>query len=258
MPFFHLYGLLIGLAIVAALGLIEYQARRHRVDAAVIWSAGWWVLLSGVVGARFYHVATDFQFYQADWLGIVRLWQGGLGIIGGVAGGMLGLILWAKVRQQSWGFIKTWLDLSVFGLPLAQAIGRLGNYFNQELYGLPTTLPWGIEISKQFRPVEYAHLTNFHPLFAYEALLMILFGLVIWLIDLKQQLNIGTGRLFLIYVGYYAMIRFGLEFLRINRHTVWWILDINQIVVLILMIICVCFLEGLSFFERVVFEPVKL
>lgn len=235
---FHLYGLLIGLAIVLASFLIEHQSQRHHLNLNVLWSASGWVLIGGVVGARLYHVVTDFQLYQLDWWNVFKIWQGGLGVMGAVIGGVIGLILYFKISGQDYKTLPIWLDVSVFGLPFAQALGRLGNYFNQELYGLPTSLPWGIFIDTKFRSSNYIQFEKFHPLFAYEALLILLFGLIIWWIDWKHKIKLGTGKLFLVYVSYYAVVRFWLEFLRIDRKMIWWILDINQLIVLFLLVIC--------------------
>lgn len=248
MPFFHLYGLIIGLSFAAAGLLIEHQAKRHQSNTTDIWSAGWWVLVGGVLGARTYHVITDAQFYQSSWLDIFKIWQGGLGIMGGVAGGVAGLFVYFKIAKQDRNSFKQWLDLAVFGLPFAQAIGRLGNFVNQELFGLPTNLPWGIFIDYSFRPVGYQQFTKFHPLFAYEALLMILFGVMVWFFDRSQKIAVGTGRLFLVYVSYYSLIRFWLQFLRVDRKVIWWILDINQIVVLVLLLVCL--IQGIFFFVK--------
>ncbi len=242
MPFFHLYGFLIGVAVVVAAMLIEYQAKKHGLNQSELWSVAGWILLSGLVGARAYHVITDYELYQHQWIDILKIWQGGLGIIGAIMGGVVGLCLYQMVRKKDFSFIKNWLDLAVFGLPFAQAIGRWGNFVNQELYGLPTNLPWGIAIDSPSKPNLVPQL-KFHPLFAYEVILMLGFGTIVWIWNNRWPINIGTGRLFLTYVGFYTLIRFWLEFLRINRNKGWWIFDVNQIIVAVIFLLVVIVLK---------------
>lgn len=165
-----------------------------------------------------------------------------MSIIGGVMGGVL----------STWGFLKFHplgkkinliiiLDLSVFGLPVAQAIGRWGNFFNQELYGQPTQLPWGIYIEPTNRLIGYEQFSYFHPLFAYEMLLLLLFAGVVWINQRKQLVSgfgVGSGKLFFSYIFYYSFIRFCLDFIRIDKtHFFNTNLGFNQVFLLILMLI---------------------
>jgi phosphatidylglycerol:prolipoprotein diacylglycerol transferase len=242
---FHLYGLIIGLSISLAIYTIEYQTKRHSLESAAIWSIIIWATIGGVLGARTYHVITDWQYYQNNWLDILKIWQGGLGIIGAVAGGWVGSFLYFKLIKKDTALMWKWLDIAVFGLPFAQALGRWGNFVNQELYGLPTNLPWGIYIEERFRLPTYLNFGKFHPLFAYESILMLLFGVFVWLVDKNKNISLGSGNLFLIYIFYYALIRFWLEFLRVDKVEILVGLDINQLVVLSILLI-----SGLIIFDR--------
>lgn len=248
---FHLYGFVLGLAIVVGYTLSWQQARRVGVSEPDFFQSALMTLIGGLLGARVYHLITDWQLYSHHWWSAFALWNGGLSIIGGIGGGLLALWLTLKKHQRLW-LLPTLLDCIVFGMPFAQAFGRLANWINQELYGLPTTLPWGISIDPANRLVGYEHETRFHPLFIYEGVLLLLFGFVIrWLFggartpqnrNGKRQVSrslisgfeVGSGNLFLLYVLYYSIIRFCLDFLRIDKsHNFMIIIGDNQIIMLI-------------------------
>jgi phosphatidylglycerol:prolipoprotein diacylglycerol transferase len=137
--------------------------------------------------------------------------------------------------------VMTILDLSVFGLPFAQAIGRWGNYFNQELYGWPTSLPWGLYIEPQFRLRGLESFSRFHPLFLYESIAMTVFGVWVWVIDRRsrsQVWTIGSGFYFWLYLTYYAVLRFGLDFMRPDKaYSLGLDLGTNQLVLIVVMVI---------------------
>ncbi|MGZ6791926.1 MAG: prolipoprotein diacylglyceryl transferase [Mycobacteriales bacterium] len=165
----------------------------------------------GLVGARLYHVITSPDAYLHDPVAALYVWRGGLGIWGGVLGGALGA--WLVLRRRGLSFLA-FADALAPALPVAQAIGRFGNYFNQELFGRPTTLPWGLEIDPSHRPDGYSAYRTFHPTFAYEALWDLgVAGLVLWA-DRRWQL--GKGRAFALYVGAYCVGRGWIEALRID------------------------------------------
>jgi prolipoprotein diacylglyceryl transferase len=168
----------------------------------------------GIVGARIYHVITDYQLYFGpgrDPLDALKIWNGGLGIWGAVAAGVAGGYLVARRRQVRFPAL---LDAVAPGLAVAQAIGRLGNWFNQELFGRPTTLPWGLEIDEQYRPNGYQDDATFHPTFLYELVWNLgVAGVLIWA-DRKWKL--GHGKVFALYVVLYTAGRFWIEALRID------------------------------------------
>ncbi|MQA25256.1 MAG: prolipoprotein diacylglyceryl transferase [Micromonosporaceae bacterium] len=207
------------LAIVAGIFLAVWiTGRRLRsrgappglaVDVAI------WAVPFGILGARLYHVITDYQLYFApgqDPLGALRIYEGGLGIPGAILGGALGA--WIACRRA--GFpLTVFADALAVGLPVAQAVGRIGNWFNQELYGRPTDLPWGLEIDFGKRETGYEDFVTFHPTFLYEALWNLGGAGLIWWLD--KRFKFGKGRAFALYVIMYGVGRFWVEGLRIDE-----------------------------------------
>jgi phosphatidylglycerol---prolipoprotein diacylglyceryl transferase len=183
--------------------------------------------------------------YSGQLSGIFRIWDGGLSIIGGVIAGVLGVVLGLKYFTQCRSLnLKSVLDLSIFGLPAGQFIGRLGNYVNQELYGLPTEGVFKIYIDRTHRFPEYINYAYYHPLFFYEMIVTGAFALGLYLIyqKNKKSLKVGSGNLFLIYVAYYSFWRIILDFLRIDRGTVRYGLGFNQIFLILVVMIVVAIL----------------
>lgn len=168
----------------------------------------------GIVGARLYHVITDYQLYFGlgrHPLNALKIWEGGLGIWGAIACGVLGGYLVARRRRIAFPAV---LDAIAPAILVAQAIGRLGNWFNQELFGRPTTLPWGLEIAPQFRPDGYEQFTTFHPAFLYEMLWnLVAAAILVWL---DRKFRLGHGKVFALYVLLYTGGRFWIEALRID------------------------------------------
>src|SRR5215210_2266348 len=162
------YGLCIALGIVAATWLTGRELERKGCDPALALDALFFVVPLGFIGARLYHVLTDYGLYANDPIpGVFEVWNGGLGIYGAVAGGFLGLLLFGWYRGVSPLVLA---DAAAPGVILAQAIGRWGNYFNQELFGRPSSLPWAIEIAPENRPSGFASEATFHPTFLYESI----------------------------------------------------------------------------------------
>jgi phosphatidylglycerol---prolipoprotein diacylglyceryl transferase len=225
---FYLYGFIIGIAL-----LVGYAISRRQALKSGVLPAEWqWhavaALGGGVVGARAYHGLTDWYLYKDNLLELLFVWRGGLSIIGAIAGSLVGLMIvhWRMKSNQSLWVV---LDAMVCGLTIGQAIGRLGNFVNQELYGLPTSLPWGIFINPEHRLNGYEQFEFFHPLFAYEALAL-LFGAGMFY-ALYSGNRRQSGVAFLVYVIYYSIIRFCLDLLRINTtHKIFNTLTINQLV----------------------------
>ncbi|MBW7944710.1 prolipoprotein diacylglyceryl transferase [Patescibacteria group bacterium] len=216
---FHLYGLLIGLAAATAILLAEKVVQNFPAQKAVFWQVVSAAFLGGLIGARVYHVWTDWPLYVQNFSQTWQIWNGGLSIIGAFIGGVGGLIaaVWWQKKKVVWKQVVFWMDVAVLCLPVAQAIGRLGNFVNQELYGLPSTLPWAIPIDLQHRVTGYQNFTTFHPLFAYEALGMLICAGLLWWMKQKQIWQLGSGRFMLTYFAWYGLFRSGLESLRIEK-----------------------------------------
>jgi len=172
-----------------------------------------WAVPAGLVGSRIYHVLTDWRFDEG-FAEPFKIWEGGLGIPGGIAAGVI-MALWV-IRREGWDRAKM-LDAAAPALPLAQAIGRIGNWFNQELFGGPTDLPWAVEIAPEHRPAEYVDVEAFHPTFLYEALWNL--GLVLVLIWLGKTQKLRTGALLAVYVVGYLVARLWLETVRVDPAT---------------------------------------
>jgi prolipoprotein diacylglyceryl transferase len=206
------YGLSIALGVLAAIWIAQRRWSDRGGDPSDITRLAGWSVAAGLVGARLYHVITDYQRFEGRWLHTVAVWEGGLGIPGGLIAGVL---TGAWIAHRRGLPVARLLDVVAPAIPVAQAIGRLGNWFNQELYGRPTNLPWGLHISREHRPAGYEHIATFHPTFLYEALWnLALAGLLI----LYERRHPGArpGRLFALYVAGYALGRLGVEALRID------------------------------------------
>jgi len=169
----------------------------------------------GIIGGRIYHVATDWEKYFGsgqNWIDALKIWNGGLGIWGAILFGGVGAWIGCKYYKI---YLPPFADAIAPGIIFAQAIGRLGNYFNQELFGKPTDLAWGLEIAEKFRPQGFESFATFHPTFLYEILWNVLVGF--GLIYLDRKYKIGHGRLFALYVSLYSLGRLFIENLRIDE-----------------------------------------
>jgi prolipoprotein diacylglyceryl transferase len=208
----RLYGVMIALGVVAAVAMAGRRWERRGGDRSDISALAAWAVPAGLVGARAYHVITDPELFRGRWLHVFAIWEGGLGIPGGLLAGVLVGVAVARRRRLRIGVL---LDAVAPAIPLAQAIGRLGNWFNQELYGRPTGLPWGLRIDPAHRPAGLEHVATYHPTFLYEALWNLL--LIGVLLRIEQRSSLRRGRLFALYVGGYALGRLWVESLRIDH-----------------------------------------
>jgi prolipoprotein diacylglyceryl transferase len=208
----HAYGVMLLLGILAAVWLTGIRWTRRGGDWDLVFRVAMWGVAGGVVGARLYHVVTSWsEVPDPKWQGVFEIWRGGLGIWGGILGGVLA---GAIVVKRSGNSVYRFMDAVAPGLLLAQAIGRWGNYFNQELYGKPTDLPWGLEIDVQNRPQQYISDATFHPMFLYESLWCLLGVGVLLLVD--RRFRIRPPGLFALYVMWYTAFRTFEETLRID------------------------------------------
>jgi len=208
---FHLYGLMIGLGVLVGAWVASKKDKK-------IWDCLVWVIGGGIIGARLYHVVDWWSYYSEHLSQIPAVWQGGMGIYGGILGGILGLWIYTRRREEPNLLFLKMLDAGALGLPLGQAIARWGNYFNQELYGLPTNLPWGIYIRPENRLLEVMDFKYFHPLFLYESLWCLIIFIII--INIIKVIPMGKGKIFAVYLGLYGLGRFFLEFLRLEAWTI--------------------------------------
>lgn len=209
---FNYYGLMIALGVLAAveIGRRRWAARSGDPDdITAIATIG---VPAGLLGARLYHVITDWKTYRDDPLGIFEIWNGGLGIPGGLLLGVLGGV-WAARRRGITGK-RLWeaIDAVIPGIPVAQAIGRIGNWFNQEIFGEPTDLPWAIEVERPFRPARFVEFETFHPTFLYEGLLNLALAAALVLLDRRKLLR--PGQILPLWIAGYGALRFVVEAMR--------------------------------------------
>jgi prolipoprotein diacylglyceryl transferase len=208
------YGLAIALGILAAVAIARRRWAARGGDPDEISAIVVWAVLAGFVGARLYHVVTDWRRFEGRRWDVFAVWEGGLGIPGGLALGVL-VGIWAA-RRRGLPALPL-LDVVAPAIPVAQAIGRFGNWFNQELYGRPTDLPWGLEIDPAHRPTRFADVTTFHPTFLYEALWNL--ALAALLVAIERRWHPRPGQLFAGYVVGYATGRLWVEALRVDPAT---------------------------------------
>ncbi len=224
-PIFHWYGLIIVTGIFAAAWLAAWMAQRDDKDPEHVWDGLVWVVVLAVIFARAWHVlfpsisaveaGRTTSWYLSHFFdlrdGPLIVWNGGLSIFGAVLGGALGVLVYARKHRMD---VLSWIDIAAVVVPLGQAIGRWGNYVNEELYGKPTDLPWGITVSNP--PPQYAPDTHFHPLFLYESLWNLAALVVLLWVWLRWRDKLKRGDFMLFYLIAYGTGRFLLEFLRLE------------------------------------------
>lgn len=240
------YGFFIVLGVLAALAVALYLGKSYGIKADTIIDLALWLIVGGIIGARIYDVFLEWPYFFAHPLDILKIWQGGLAIHGAIIGGALALWLFVK---KSTAPVNFWLLAGILAtvLPLAQAIGRWGNYFNQELFGHPTGLPWGIPIDLTHRPWQYLDTSYFHPAFLYEsigdlAIFIILILLQLWLIKKNKFPNFSYFLIPTSYFLLYSSLRFFMELIRIDATPVIFNLRFPQIVSLLIIIACLVYL----------------
>ncbi|MDD4902750.1 MAG: prolipoprotein diacylglyceryl transferase [Patescibacteria group bacterium] len=235
------YGLFVVLGILAALTLSLKLAKKFGLSPNKIFDLSFWMIIAGIVGARVYHVLLEWNYYSQDYWSILKVWQGGLAIHGGLIGGLLVLIYFCWKEK-----VNFWLLAAVFapGIALGQAIGRWGNYFNQELFGKPTNLPWGIPIDFMSRPDRYLSSDYFHPTFLYESLGdLVIFAILIFIVAKFLQKKWSNYKIiFLTYLILYSALRFSTEFLRTDTTAYFFGYRWPQVISLIIIAVSIIFL----------------
>jgi prolipoprotein diacylglyceryl transferase len=209
--FVHAYGLMYVLGVLAAVRVTVWLWERRGGSRELVYDVALWGFPAGLIGGRLYFVATSWNEVPSHWWGPLAIWKGGLGIWGGIAAGTLvGIWRLRRARADAAGF----LDCAAPGLLVAQAIGRIGNYFNQELFGGPTSLPWGLKIDAAHRPTGYVQYATFHPTFLYELVFdLLLAAVLIWVVRGRRVRSPGV---FALYVAGYSGFRIFEESLRID------------------------------------------
>ncbi len=239
----YYYGIILMTGVVAAAFLANAEAVRKKKNTEFLWDSLIWMVLGGVLGARLWHVFTPppsmvergitTYYYLTHPLDALNPRLGGLGIPGAVIGGVLALYWYSKRRKQKF---LVWVDIIAPAVPLGQAIGRFGNFVNQEVYGAPTDLPWAIFIDPAHRLAEFMEFETYHPIFLYEAIWSL--ASVFFLLWLARKFSdkLISGDIFLVYLITYPFIRILLDFLRLDASELGGI-NANQSLMVIVMLI---------------------
>ena len=210
------YGLLIAVAVLLGLLLATRLGRQRGIEPALIADLLPILVLAAVVGARTYYVLFEWRQYQLNWLDALAVWRGGIAIHGALLGGTLAVVLYCRWRRLAFWNL---MDVLVPSVALGQAIGRWGNFFNSEAFGLPTDLPWRLTIPFANRPVEFLDQNTFHPTFLYESIWnlgVVALLLVLFQRGLQGKLNLPPGALSCVYLISYSTGRLWIEGLRID------------------------------------------
>jgi phosphatidylglycerol---prolipoprotein diacylglyceryl transferase len=234
----YYYAIIIILGAIAGAFLSGRVAKRKGLSTDIVWDVLPWLLIAGIIGARIWHVLTPSESMLIDGknpyfiypLDILKIRAGGLGIPGGVIAGVIALWVYAKKKKISFA---TWLDIFAPGVALAQGIGRWGNFVNQELYGYPTTLPWGIKI-------DAAHggdaSLRYQPLFLYDFFFNLFITAVLLIVSRKMSEKLKNGDIFILFAIIYSFGRFFLEFLKVDQNKLWG-MGTNQLVMAVVFVV---------------------
>jgi prolipoprotein diacylglyceryl transferase len=242
----HMYGLMLLLAIAACVALTGSRWVRWGGDWDLVFRVAVWGVAFGIVGARLYHDITSWSEVKAidAWWAPFAVWKGGLGVWGGI---LLGCLAGAWIVRRAGQSVRLFMDAVAPGLLLAQGIGRWGNWFNQELFGKPTDLPWGLEIDEAHRG-SYIQYQTFHPTFLYEFIWDVVGVIVLLLVD--RVFRIKRPALFALYVSWYTFGRFFEELLRIDPAHEYFGLRLNAYVSIVLFVLSTAFFIWWQFIRR--------
>ncbi len=240
----HWYGLFVVAGVISAIFITIKIASYYKIDKEKIIDLAFLLVIFGLIGARIYDSLLEFNYYKYHPLDVFKVWNGGLAIHGGIVAGILVLFYFSKKEK-----VNFWLLASVLtpGLALAQAIGRWGNYFNQEIFGKPTSLPWGIPIDIANRPLQYVSYNYFHPSFLYESIgnfliFLVLIILHVRLIKKQKTADYDYVKIIATYAILYSLLRFVTEFIRIDFAPVIFGLRVPQDVSLLIIFISIILL----------------
>lgn len=204
------YGILISISILTCIVVAEKLAA-DKSEKETVWELALWAIVPGIIGARIFHVISDPEYYRSSLISIFYIWNGGLGIWGAIAGGVVGTVYYLKKHHKP---VLHWLDIFAVSVPLGQAIGRWGNFFNKELYGPVTSLPWGINING----------IKHHPIFLYESILDLFNFAILLFLYKKPHVKTKGGFITALFFLNYSIIRFFMEFLRQDH---WEVAGLN-------------------------------
>jgi prolipoprotein diacylglyceryl transferase len=233
----HVYGITYALGLIAAIAITTRRWERQGGSASLVQEVALWAFPAGLIGGRLYFVATSWSEVPDHWWGPLAIWRGGMGIWGGIA---LGTLVGLWVLRRRGADAARFMDAAAPGILVAQAIGRVGNYFNQELFGRPTQLPWGLQIDPAHRPDAYAAYSTFQPTFLYELIWDL--SLAAALVFIGNRYRIRPPGLFALYVTGYSGFRIFEELLRSDPAHHFLGLRLNFFVA------CVLFSVGLAWF----------
>jgi phosphatidylglycerol:prolipoprotein diacylglycerol transferase len=237
--FVRFYGIILMLGALAGAWLATREAKRRGFEPEIVWDLLTYLLIGGIIGARLWHILTPppssgitAGWYLTHPLDALAIWKGGLGIPGAVIGGVI--VLYFYCRRHNLDFLQ-WTDIAAPSLALGQAIGRWGNFFNQELYGAPTNLPWKIFIDAGHRLAGYLDVEYYHPLFLYECIWNLANMFLLLWISRRYANRLKDGDVFLTYLVVYPIGRFLLDFLRLDASLVGGI-NINQTIMAVVAV----------------------
>lgn len=208
---FHWYGIIIGFSILIGYLLTSLRAKSYQISQNVIDTLFLLTLPAGIIGARVYHVLDYFEYYQQNSIQILFIWQGGLGIYGGLLAALVVIYKFAKFKKLS---VLKLLDLASPAVALAQSVGRWGNFVNYEAFGPPANLPWAISIPEEVRPTQFQTFEKFHPAFLYESVASFLIFIILMVAAAKVRQK--PGFVFALYVMLYSITRLLVENFRLN------------------------------------------
>ncbi|MBA4386013.1 MAG: prolipoprotein diacylglyceryl transferase [Anaerolinea sp.] len=259
--YIRFYALIIISGALLGAFVVSKLAKKKKMDPEIIWDVLPWILIVGIIGARLWHIFTPApslvasgittKYYLTHPLEAIAIWNGGLGIVGGVIGGALALVVYLRKKKMQ---IAPWLDVIAPGVILAQAIGRWGNFVNQELYGGPTNLPWKIFIEPAYRYPGFESFSYYHPTFLYESLWnLLVFAILLW-VGSRFIKWLKNGDVFLLYLIGYSIGRYLMEYLRLDSSTLSGI-NANQ---MFMAIVCVISIGIMVFRHLKKKEPVAI